>query len=431
MSARVTALRYMTRFTCTADRCEDSCCVGLKIMLRAEDRERLAACLSTSPGGTSTLEAAVEPREDLPDGYVAVLRTDGHGCRFLSPERLCALHRDHGASVLPDVCARFPRTLSHFQDRVEVTASLGCPEAARLCLTAEDAVEVVDGGEALVADLQLHPDVHGPSKLAVPPYVGRVDEVLALGSSLLQDRTLPLPTRVLLFAELGRQVDDFFHESAREVDGERLREAFAHVRRPEVAAEVAARAEAAPLPVTQAMQAVMGLMTSIPESSPPRAQLIPAVMNQFFQDARAAYPALGTQGGPPFWAVLLERFQIRRRYLAAALGGALEPCFERFLVNDWHRQWYASSPTLSAHALKLALRLCGVEIMVVGNPTLWRIPGAGPEEIEKAVVDSVQVFVRYVDRNPEVMAAMEELLTPESLGTDRFGRVAAFLRLLS
>jgi lysine-N-methylase len=429
MPRRVTALRYMTRFSCVAERCEDNCCVGMKVMLSAADRDRLAARVGTSPEGRARLEAAVEPVDGLPEGHVAVLRTDGGGCRLLAPDRLCSVHRDHGAPALPDVCARFPRTLSHFEDRVEVAGSLGCPEAARLCLTAEDAVEVVEAGAELIAGLEEARPRAGEAR----PYVAWVEEVLATGSSVLQDRALPLPARVLLLAELGRQVDNFFHQGADAVDGERLRAALAGVRRPEVAAEVAARAAGAPLPVTWAMQALVGLFSSQPEGAqaPARAQLVPAVLSHYLADAKAAYPALGTEGGPPFWEVLLRRFQLRQQHLAAALGGALEPCFERFLVNDWHREWYAQSPSLSAHAFKLAVRLCGVEFLVLGHPVMWRVPGAAPEEIERAVVESVQVFARHVDRNPDVMPALEGLLTPEALGTDRFGRVAAFMRILS
>jgi hypothetical protein len=152
-------------------------------------------------------------------------------------------------------------------------------------------------------------------------------------------------------------------------------------------------------------------------------------MNQYLAEAKAAYPALGTEGGPPFWDVLWERVQVRRQVLHGSLGGALEAYYARFLVNDWHREWYTQSPSLMAHAFKLSVRLSAVMLLVMGHPALYRSPPPERGEVDAVVVDAVQVYARYVERNPDVLAALEELLKPEALGTDAFGRVAAFARL--
>ena len=423
---RLTALRYLTRFRCTAGECPDSCCVGMKIMLTEDDHARLQATAAGSEAWRARLESAVEPASNLGEGHVAVLRTGGEGgCRLLDPDRLCAVQRDHGERALPSACDQFPRVLSSFEGRRELGATLACPETARLCLTAEDSLDLVDAPELFAERNRAPPRPDGTPT----PYSAAADDVHAAVGEVLRDARLPVALKVAVVGELGRRTESFFHAGTTALDREALDRELRDFRTPETIQSVAQRLTSEPWPATQALQAVMGLFAALPEGSPPRAHLVPAAMNQYLTEAKSAYPALGTEGGPPLWAVLWERVQVRRQFLHASLGGALEPYYARYLVNDWHREWYTQSPSLSAHAFKLAVRLSAVMLLVMGNPALYRSPPPGRAEVDAAAVDAAQVYARYVERNPDMLAALEEMLRPEALGTDAFGRVAAFARL--
>jgi len=61
--------------------------------------------------------------------------------------------------MLPDICATFPRVVTKWGERVEVTGTLACPEVARLCLLAEDA----EHGDANKAVMQGWLDTHTPA----------------------------------------------------------------------------------------------------------------------------------------------------------------------------------------------------------------------------------------------------------------------------
>jgi lysine-N-methylase len=412
----------MTRFRCTAGECPDNCCYGMKVMLTEDDRARLSAAADTEARRTR-LESAVEPASDLGAGYVAVLRTGGGGgCRMLDADRLCSVHREHGERALPAVCAQFPRVTSRFEGRHELGATPSCPEVARLCLTAEDSLDVVDAPELF------GPEPPRPNALP-SPYSAPADDVHAAVGEVLRDSHLPVALKVAVVSDLGRRTAGFFHSGASALDRAALDQELRAFRTPESIQSVAAQLTSVAWPATQALQAVMGLLASLPEGAPPRAQLVPFVMNQYLTEAKAAYPTLGTEGGPPLWAVLWERVQVRRQFLHTSLGGALEAYYARYLINDWHREWYTQSPSLSAHAFKLAVRLSAVMLLVMGNPALYATPPPERAAMDAIVVDAAQVYSRYVERNPQVLASLEELLTPEAIGTDAFGRVATFARL--
>ncbi|HVE87590.1 MAG TPA: flagellin lysine-N-methylase, partial [Myxococcales bacterium] len=339
MPARLTALRYLTRFTCTGGDCPDNCCFGMKVMLTPQDRARLQGFAAGSEERRARVEQAVEPAEGLGEGYVAVLRTGagaggdggGGGCRMLDADRLCAVHRAAGEAALPTVCAQFPRVLSRFESRRELSATLACPEAARLCLTAEDSLDVVDAPE-----LPWGPEPGRPG--AESPYSAPADEVHAAVGEVLRDARFPVALRVALVGELGRRTDAFFHAGAASVDRAALSFELHAFRTDASASAVAERLRQEPWPATQALQAVMGLFASLPEGAPARAHLVPLAVNHYLSEAKAAYPALGTEGGPPLWEVLWGRVQVRRQFLHGSLGGAVEAYLARFLLNDWHRE---------------------------------------------------------------------------------------------
>ena len=144
MPSETVALRYMTRFRCTGERCEDTCCAGLRVPVRAEHLRHMRERLAGTPEG-ETLHACVRPGSA--DGSLNIEpREDGH-CPFLDERKLCSLHRQHGESVLPDICSTFPRIVSRWGERWEMAGTLACPEVARLCLLEADAVERVAAPE--------------------------------------------------------------------------------------------------------------------------------------------------------------------------------------------------------------------------------------------------------------------------------------------
>lgn len=123
--------RYLERFRCIAERCEDTCCRGLLIPLSPRDVAELAR------------HGVAEKAIDREQFGAAVLRKDPSGaCVLLSDQGRCGLQERVGHDALPTACADFPRV--HVgKGRV---GTLACPEIARLALLAEDAMDQVVPG---------------------------------------------------------------------------------------------------------------------------------------------------------------------------------------------------------------------------------------------------------------------------------------------
>lgn len=123
---------YAARFRCLGAECEDTCCAGWNVSIEDSAIEKFNA-LPESPL-RSLFETSFLVKSDSvrPRTLIRMLPS-GH-CPFHSDEHLCRIQLEHGPSLLPRICAEYPRTV-HSVDGVQNTVlSPSCPEAARLVL---------------------------------------------------------------------------------------------------------------------------------------------------------------------------------------------------------------------------------------------------------------------------------------------------------
>jgi lysine-N-methylase len=416
MAPPLFALRYMTRFKCIAQACEDSCCTGMKVLLTQADRERLTVAMAR-PGDKEELEAKVFPLPERPDGFESeiALRPD-RTCSFLEGDRLCSVWKRHGESVLPDVCSLFPRVLSYLEERVEVAGTLACPEAARLCLLAEDSLELVEAPSSITE--RVPPVTRGTPE----PYVAHLEEVRACGVELLGLTRYPVQSRLMMIAELGFRTVGFFHRGAPAFDPALLREELARSLRPEVQEELHQSLAAVEAPGEVALQVVVRLLTSLQPAGTARYnQMINVILNGYMQAAMQLEPQAGEPGGPGLFSVLQRVYESRRERLDAVLGEKISQYCTRYCLNEWYREWYTKSPDLLSHAFKLLLRLSALRFLLAGHPMIEQAP-------EPCAVEIFQIFTKQVERDLQLMSLLDQTLTPETLGVDAAGRAVLFAK---
>jgi lysine-N-methylase len=416
MTRPLFALRYMTRFQCIAQACEDSCCTGMKVLLTKPDRERLTAAMA-SPGDAQELAGKLLPLAERGDGFESEipLRPD-RTCSFLEEDRLCSVWKRHGESVLPDVCSLFPRVLSYLEERVEVAGTLACPEAARLCLLAEDSMELVQAPASVTE--RIPPVTRG----AAEPYVEHLEEVRACGAELLGNARYPVQTRLMMIAELGVRTAEFFHRGAPAFDPALLREELARARRPEVQEEIHQGLTAVRVPGEVTLQVIIQLLTSLQPAGTARYnQMVNVILNGYMQAALQLEPTAGEPGGPELFPVLQRVYEARRARLDAVLGEKISQYCTRYCLNEWYREWYTKSPDLVSHAFKLLLRLSALRFLLAGHPYIEQAP-------EPCAVEIFQIFTKQVERDLQLMPLLDQTLTPESLGVDALGRTVLFAK---
>ena len=133
---------YYTQFQCIAAACPDSCCKEWAVDVDEESAARYRAL----PGDLGDRLRAV--LLDTPDGTVMTI--ENCRCPMWREDGLCRIQAELGHDALCQVCQAFPRLKHDYGNYVELGLELSCPEAARLILSADDAVttKVVPGSAA-------------------------------------------------------------------------------------------------------------------------------------------------------------------------------------------------------------------------------------------------------------------------------------------
>lgn len=137
---------YMQRFACIQGACEDSCCgAGWTVTMDRAGVQRLAA--APAPAALETLiRTGITPHPSpTSEREYAVVKSGDAACAFMTPEGLCAIHRDLGEHHLPATCRAYPRqVLDIGKARIEIAASVSCPEAARRVLLNPHGIRFVE-----------------------------------------------------------------------------------------------------------------------------------------------------------------------------------------------------------------------------------------------------------------------------------------------
>ena len=119
---------YYKKFSCIAEKCRHSCCIGWEI---AVDEETLAKYKRDKR------EDILEHLSEGDDGCEIVLG-DGERCPFLDECGLCRIISECGEAYTSAICREHPRFYHRVGNACEVGVGVVCEEAARLILTEAD-----------------------------------------------------------------------------------------------------------------------------------------------------------------------------------------------------------------------------------------------------------------------------------------------------
>lgn len=364
----VLAPRYLARFACTAGDCPDNCCAGGPVPLDPAALGRMEAF--ADPGLRALVAASVVRGPEPGAGRIEPGPDACRTCPFLDGDRLCRIHAHAGVEALPDSCATYPREAAELNGLGQLALRLSCPEAARLVLLDEDALEL----EAL--------DPGGWVLHRVEPRQGLdaadLEEVRTQLFQVLQTRELDLSLRLAVVGIFCQRLEELLQGG-----------------------------KGANLPgLFQAMDAVL-------ENGAVQVPLkAPGVRRDL--RARVAKLALTGMRGPGASARTLRVLDEAAAGLEggaadgeAKLARALEPCpwlLDHYLLNTAFREvfpWAAGGPFL--HYARLMLDFAVLRGVLEGRAAAH--PGIlGPEDL----VETVQVFSRWAEAGSPVLAKLRQ-----------------------
>lgn len=192
---------YLREFRCIGSPCEDNCCIGWDVDF---DRKSYRKYAQVKDGELEKLfRTCVRPNPDAFSDevdFASVKLRKNKVCPFLNDEHLCKIQMRFGEGYLSNVCATYPRYTNIIDGVYEHSATVSCPEAARLILRNRDGLSFIEGEESARGPMILNYDVNTRDKSA-PLRVKHLLELREFSISLLQNRKIPLWERILLMGE--------------------------------------------------------------------------------------------------------------------------------------------------------------------------------------------------------------------------------------
>ena len=418
------ALRYVPQFVCLAGDCKENCCSGLRVELS----DRNFAHLAARADGTA-LEAKVdrlvqlEPPATRSARTAAYIEAGGGACPFLDPDWLCSIHRTLGEDALADPCSLFPRVLAEVHARHELSATLACPEAARLCLTLPGAVDLVPLAQPAMAR-EIVVRRHDAS--SADPYLACFDDIRQACIEVMNADAVRVPVRLLLLVDLADRIAPFFHRETTTFEVDALRAALEEL--PARVAAIQARFDHAPAADVRAVRAMKEMLVArLPGCDNARfnARVRPLVL----RDVTAGTTELVAyfHGGAQ---VAVSDQELRARILAVharllpARDAQLDEHARRYVINSIMKDWYTSRPTLGSALRRIVVRLALSRFATLAHPALAEVAGDDARAVQQvddaavddAAIEAFQIIAKNVEHVPPFMELCERYLEEQQLG---------------
>ena len=365
--------RYLTRFRCLGGACEDTCCRDWNVFVDEEHYHALPARLEdpADRAGVVKVEGGSASRYAL-----TVLRDGDRCCHFLDAGGLCTIHGRYGEDLLPDRCATYPRIRRRVFDRVEVVASMSCPEVARLVLLDGDALDRVPGDLALVGRGTLRREI---DEKTTHPYEANFLPVRSLAMLLLRDARFPVASRFFFLAFLADASRAYLRRGAERFDVDAMQKLARALRSAESLAALDHK-----LPLVEGSDrfalSVMHELIRVGLTYAPLQELLEPLLSFYAERAPAAegedaLAALvrGYRGLPP---------------LPPDLGARLDELCARYATHELLRAWFVEETSFLSFVHQLLVRAAFVRFVVRGHAAL-----APPSDI--AALDALVVRVTY------------------------------------
>ena len=130
---------FYDNFSCIADRCRHSCCLGWEIDIDEDSLKRFMAGEGEF-GQYMRRNIALEPAPHF------ILGEDER-CPFLRGDGLCKMILTLGEDSICDICREHPRFYNELPGRTEAGIGLCCEEACRLLLEGKEHLQLIAEGE--------------------------------------------------------------------------------------------------------------------------------------------------------------------------------------------------------------------------------------------------------------------------------------------
>ncbi len=127
---------YYGDFSCIADKCKKSCCIGWEIDI---DSDTLSLYQNMEGGYSEEIKKSIKTE----NGSSFFVLGKDERCPHLDDTGLCNIIKEYSDTALCDICRLHPRFKNFFTGYTETGLGLSCEEAARIIVNSEEPFHII------------------------------------------------------------------------------------------------------------------------------------------------------------------------------------------------------------------------------------------------------------------------------------------------
>lgn len=410
--------QYMKHFECIGSDCEYTCCSGWSITVNQAKYKTIKKLMDSSKAQREKFRASFQRiRKPLSseNDYAMLALTDERRCSQLNEDNLCNLYCDFGEATLPYTCATYPRTINYMVgERVELSASLSCPEAARLCLFKDDAMSLTNSDDSILPSKKispfrtLHPEQH-------TQYSRYLDSVRSFIIEQLGNTSYPLRTRLFMVTYFCEHTKERYHYNSHEDPTNALAELIDQLSASSM--QDALHDQFSQLEIPQQIGLLLVSIISIHPAEGHQnddyRNLLTRITQHHLPETADTLVLDQEEQQQQLWQIYGQRKAVLEQHFTDTLDLA----FTNYCANYWFKEWYTSEKDLTVHQRKLLIRVALLRFLIYCHPSLDTIvhKNEAPsteeqQQLEKVIIEVVTMTSRALDHNRSSIQNIEDRL---------------------
>jgi lysine-N-methylase len=384
-------MRYMQRFECIGDRCEDNCCRSdwvVEIDVVTLGRMKRVTAMHSAEERKRWLGSLQEVEHPKTGKMVTAIRARDGKCPMLEGNGLCHIHGTFGFKMLSDVCAIYPRRLQKVGEALELSGMTSCPEMARQVLWHADSIDLVPLDRTKIARAVV---THGMDPRDVRPYWRLLLKVRAFVISLLGNERYSFEQRLFFVAWFAKRASPILNKKVMKADLAAIEKEMKSLAEEKILDELARRFDAAEAESAVALLVTRSLMHRRREQDiegPTFRKLVDRVVAEY-EHVRAFQP------GDSDDAHAIRLLAEYRKRKARLHGPRVDQFLRNISVNYWMHRLPLEAPDLMVHTLRLLAILAIFKFTLISHPSLREDEKA----LDAAAVEVLYLEARYLEHS--------------------------------
>lgn len=201
--------RYMHEFSCIGSACEDTCCSGWQITIDKKTYNKYEEAHAREEKHSMIQHLKKIEFNPSKENFAEIIQTADSMCPLLNEEKLCSVHLQMGEQYLSNLCVTYPRVSNVVDGMYERSATVSCPEAARLALLNPEGIRFDELDESMderhLVVMRVDTQEQRPDRLQQLYFL----ELRSFTIQLLQNRTYSLSERLIILGMFFEKLKEY------------------------------------------------------------------------------------------------------------------------------------------------------------------------------------------------------------------------------